>query len=33
MIRILEKIEGPDLDQILREQDIPAGYFPVVEGF
>ena len=26
-------IDGPDLEQILREQGTPAGYFPVVEGF
>jgi len=29
----LYEIEGPDLEQILREQGTPAGYFPVVEGF
>lgn len=29
----LYEIDGPDLDQILREQGTPAGYFPVVEGF
>ena len=29
----LYEIDGDDLDQILREQGTPAGYFPVVEGF
>jgi hypothetical protein len=29
----LYEIDGPDLNQILREQGIPSGYFPVVEGF
>ena len=29
----LYEIDGPELDQILREQGTPAGYFPVVEGF
>ncbi|MBU4038082.1 MAG: hypothetical protein KKA35_16800 [Proteobacteria bacterium] len=29
----LYEIDGADLEQILREQGTPAGYFPVVEGF
>ncbi len=29
----LYDIDGADLEQILREQGTPAGYFPVVEGF
>ncbi len=29
----LYEIDGTDLEQILREQGTPAGYFPVVEGF
>ncbi len=29
----LYEIGGADLEQILREQGTPAGYFPVVEGF
>ena len=29
----LYEIEGEDLEQILREQGTPAGFFPVVEGF
>ena len=29
----LYEIDGDDLDQILREQGTPAGYFPVPEGF
>jgi len=29
----LYEIDGADLEQILREQGTPAGYFPVIEGF
>lgn len=29
----LYEIDGPDLEQIFREQGTPASYFPVVEGF
>lgn len=29
----LYEIDGDGLDQILREQGTPAGYFPMVEGF
>jgi|SRR3990172_1867855 len=29
----LYEIDGSDVEQILREQGTPAGYFPVVEGF
>ncbi|MDP3103792.1 MAG: hypothetical protein Q8M95_04200 [Candidatus Methanoperedens sp.] len=29
----LYEIDGADLEQILREQGIPAGYFPIIEGF
>src|SRR3989337_3275955 len=29
----LYEIDGADLEQILREQGTPAGYFPVVDGF
>lgn len=29
----LYEIEGEDLEQILKEQGTPAGYFPIVEGF
>lgn len=29
----LYEIDGQDLEQILREQGTPAGYFPIVEGF
>lgn len=29
----LYEIRGDDLEQILREQGTPAGYFPVIEGY
>jgi hypothetical protein len=29
----LYEIYGADLEEILREQGTPAGYFPVIEGF
>lgn len=29
----LYEIGGDDLEQILREQGTPAGYFPVIEGY
>ena len=29
----LYEIDGADLEQILREQGTPSGYFPVIEGF
>ena len=29
----LYEIDGADLEQILREQGTPAGYFPLMEGF
>lgn len=29
----LYEIDGADLEQILKEQGTPGGYFPVVEGF
>lgn len=29
----LYEIDGEDLEQILREQGTPAGYFPVIEGY
>jgi SAM-dependent methyltransferase len=29
----LYEIDGEDLEQILREQGTPAGFFPIVEGF
>jgi len=29
----LYEIEGDDLEQILREQGTPAGYFPIIEGY